>query len=420
MNKKINLLIWSLFVFTGLNVNAGSDNKQIRLKQLVTPSFYNGVIHQSDLSTSVGSGSGMFTINKPGRYYVAGDLSLAPANNQVIGIKIATNNVLLNLNSSMIYQRTGNAQTGLIGIQVDSNVSNVRICNGTINGLNGSSAADFMGGVVIVRSGAYDVTIEDVVVSNCTSSMEELSGFLLDTCIDVKLINCESINNSNTNPSASGTNGNVAGFRLNATSDCLLQNCLASRNVSTDQNSYGIRLADGCVYNQVLNCRALNQASNSVNATSCAGFIILDGIGNLVDGCIAIGNTGGTNVASIGAGFLLGGAEENTILQNCLAQSNSGGTGDGFGIRVDSGVVNSCVQNCRFFSNTGAANGIGVYDGGASSVMYVSNFAHGNRIPGSTVDNYSGTVGEISTATHASYTNLDATRAGYNNLEIVG
>ena len=395
-------------------------DKYTKLSQPITPSFYNGVIHLSDLNMSAGSGSGMFIINKPGRYYVAGDLSLAPVNNQVIGIEIATSNVLLNLNSSMIYQRAGNTKTGLIGIQVDSSVQNVQICNGTINGLDGSDAADFMGGAVIVRDSADSVTIEDLIVSNCTSSQEELSGFLLNACSNVKLINCQSINNSNTKTSASGTNGDIYGFRLYAASNCLLLNCKANGNTSTDQNSFGIRVGNNSSNNMILNCQALNQRSNSTNATTTAGFIVLDGSGNLVDQCVAIGNTSGSHAASVGAGFMLGGTEYNTIFQNCLSQSNSGGSGVGYGITVDTGVTDSCVRNNLAFSNTGANVGIGINNNGTASVMYVSNFAHSNRVPGGLVTNYSGTVGEISTATHANYTNLNATRAGYNNLEIAG
>ena len=420
MNQRSKLCLLQLFCSVYSFSYATKIDKYIKLSQPITPSFYNGVIHLSDLNMSAGSGSGMFKINKPGRYYVAGDLSLAPVNNQVIGIEISTNDVLLNLNSSMIYQRVGNTKTGLIGIQVDGNVRNVRICNGTVNGLNGSDASDFMGGVVKVGSGTDTVTIEDVIVSNCTTSNEELSGFLLDSCINVKLINCQSINNSNTKSGASGTNGNVCGFRLNAASNCLLQGCVASGNVSTDLNSYGIRVGDSCSNIMVLNCRALNQRSNSTSVTTSAGFNIIDGTGNLVDGCTAIGNTSGTNASSVGAGFILGGSELNTTLQNCLSQSNSGGTGTGYGITVAVGVAYSCVQNNLVFSNTGTAAGIGINDGGTSSVMYVSNFAHSNRVPGGLVTNYSGTIGETSTATHTNYTNLDTTKSGYNNLEIAG
>lgn len=165
---------------------------------------------------------------------------------------------------------------------------------------------------------------------------------------------------------------------------------------------------------------ALNQISNSnTSGINVVGFYSTGGRGNLFDGCESIGNQyNGVSATSTGAGFVLAGSEAGSTIRKNLAQANIGGSGLGYGISIGASVGNCCVQDNLAFYNTGTT-GVGIIDAGATNVMYISNFAHSNTT-GVTVDNYSGAIGEISTATHTVYTNLDAARTGYNNLEIAG
>jgi hypothetical protein len=407
------LLINSTFIFGDFKSIQGFSSKQP-----ITPSFYAGVIHLSDLDIAAATGGAMYTINTPGRYYVANNLSMAPDNPQVSAIKITASGVLLDLNETTIFQRAGNFKTGLMGVEVDSSVANVRIINGNIRGLNIADSTEQNAGIV-VQSGANNIFIENVIVSGCTSATAEVSGFLLSSCNNVKLINCESSNNTNTLGTASAPNGSVNGFKLDTCSACTMQNCTASRNSSDKENSYGFKLVSSS-YNKLLNCIALNQISTAnTGAYLVAGFYSKIGVGNLFEYCTSNGSTNGTVSATlISAGFFLDGATKYSTIRNCLSQSNNGGSGLGYGISIASAVTDCSIDSNFVFSNTGTAGGIGIIDAGTTSVAYFDNLAHGNRIPASTVDNYSGSIGEILTATHTVFTNLDNAKVGFNNLEV--
>jgi hypothetical protein len=413
----ITLLLSSLF---GYADQVAKFDQCLESKQIITPSFYTGVIHLSDLDATVSSGNGMYEINKPGHYYVVNNLSIAPDNNQVSAIKITVSNVVLNLNGTTIYQLNNNSATGLMGIEIAANLANIHISNGRFNGLNGTSSSGSSGGIIKLNSGVNNVIIKDVTVANCTTSIDELSGFLLNSCNNVQLVNCRSVNNTNTKTGASGTNGRINGFALKACSSCILQNCVANLNSSTDQDGFGFRLENsGNSYNVLLHCTALNQISSSTGGNSAIGFYTDGGDGNLFEKCVAIGNTGGSHASSVGSGFALSGGENNTTIKDCFSQANSGGTGSGYGLSISIGSADCNIVNNSALSNTGTNSGFGIVNGGSATIMYVSNLAHGNRIPASTVDNYNGSVGEISTAAHDDFTNIDGVRVGYNNLEVV-
>lgn len=432
--SRMTLLCFLLlpFSFVGAFEVAQKTEKSLDpIKQPITPSFYGGVIHLSDLNTSATAGAAMYTIQSSGRYYVSSDLSLAPDNARVAGIKIDASNVLLELNSAIIYQRNGNSQTGLIGIEVDSNIANVRIQNGVINGLNVADSTEQNGGVV-VQSGANNIKIENVIVSGCTSATHEASGFLLSSCNNVKLINCESSNNTNTLASATDNNGSVNGFKLDTCNGCVLQECYANRNNSTDQNAYGFRL-ESSKYNKVMTCNALNQVSGSGDSGDmAAGFYSSDGAGNLFESCTSNGNTGGSNSGCIGAGFVLGDNtatnEKYSAIVHCRAEGNDGGTGDGYGISVTSGVQFCEVREDIMVGNTGSNSGYGIRDENAqanTNTIYIKNFAaHNGKNDGTTINNYSvspapsGSV-QVKQGNYNSYTGMDAAETGFFNVEII-
>lgn len=401
---------------------ADSQPSLVDLKSTITPSFYTSAIHLSDLNNSVASSGAMITIRASGRYYLSGDLPLNPTNNTVTGIKIAASNVVLNLNSATIYQQNGNSATGLIGIEVASSLYNIQIFNGRISGLNNIGLK--------VNSSAHNIQIHDVVVSDCTSSTAEVLGFYLDTCNDIQLDNCVSSNHSNTKAGASDDTGTVNGFKLNSCNCCLLQNCRAVRNSSVSQNSYGFRLI-ASKYNCLFGCHAVNQITTSATSGELAvGFSAITGTGNCFDSCVAVGNAGGTNAGSIGAGFILGDGtasnEKQTVISKCRASSNDGGTGIGYGINLTSGTSLCRVADNRANDNTGTASGYGIIDQNTTSTtIFTNNFAFGNgKNDGSTLNNYSVAPApsgllQIKQGNYNSFAALDDAKAGYYNVEII-
>jgi hypothetical protein len=392
------------------------------LKSTITPSFYTSAIHLSDLDTSVASSGAMITIRASGRYYLSGDLPLNPTNNTVTGIKISASNVILNLNSATIYQQTGNSATGLIGIEVASSLYNIQIFNGKIAGLNNTGLK--------INSSAHNIRIYDLIISDCSSSTAEVMGVYLDTCNNVTFENCESSNHSNTKAGATDDTGTVNGFKLSSCNNCLLRSCLAIKNSSASQNSYGFRLI-ASKYNRILDCHAINQITTSATSGElAAGFSAITGTGNFFDNCDAVGNTGGTHAGSIGAGFILGDGtasnEKYTVIINCRASSNDGGTGIGYGVNLTSGTSLCRVVENRANNNTGTASGYGFIDQNTTSTtIYTNNFAYGNgKSDGSVINNYSvapapsGTL-QIKQGNYNSFVALEASKTGYYNVEII-
>ncbi len=397
----------------------------------VLPNYYSNIISSGNLNTTATAGGAMYTITNSGRYFVSSSLELDPANSRVAAIKVSANNVLINLNATTIYQKTSNTATGLIGIEVDSNVSNVYVTNGLISSLNVADGTEQNAGVVI-NSGANHIIFENVLVLGCTSDTAEVSGYLLNGCSNVKLIDCESNGHTNTKSTATNSTGTVNGFKLSSCDGCLLENCRANRNTSADQNSYGFRL-ESSRYNKLLNCTAFNQISNSNDTGDlAAGFYSNSGQSNLFEKCESIGNTGGTHAGSIGAGFILGDDTSNnekfTSLLKCRAEGNSGGTGDGYGILVKSGVSFCEVRENILVGNTGSNSGYGIYDQNTqanTNSVYIKNFAFSNgKSDGTVVNNYNVSpaptgIFPVKQGNYNNYTSIAYSESGYDNIEII-
>ena len=397
----------------------------------VLPNYYSNIISDGSLNATVAAGGAMYTITNSGRYFVSSNLEVDPTNSQVAVIKISASNVLINLNAVTIYQKSSNAATGLMGIEVDTNVSNVYVTNGLISGLNVADSTEQNAGVVI-GSGASHIIFENVMVLGCTSNTAEVSGYLLNSCNNVKLIDCESSGHTNTKSVATNSTGIVNGFKMSGCYSCLLENCRANRNSSTDQHSYGFRL-EASRYNKLRNCTAFNQTSNSNDSGDLAvGFYSNGGQSNWFENCAAIGNVGGTNAGSIGAGFVLGdgtaGNEKFSTVTGCRAEGNSGGTGDGYGISVASGVSFCEIRENTLIGNTGTNSGYGLRDQNvqaSTNVIYIKNFAYANgKNDGTVVNNYSVSPAPSGTfqskqGNYNNYSLLDASLTSYYNVEII-
>lgn len=202
--------------------NAGSSYYP---NNIVTKVFFQGNIKQTELDQSAASGY-MYKINLPGRYYVASDLTFNPTYTGVIGIKISTSNVILDLNSKTLKHINGApviaGTPSFILIQIDPGVSNVSIFNGKFVS-DGTTLA-----TAILLHKNETQSANDIELSSLTISKFN-NGGIIETVLPDPTPNAKSNGLTVSNVYISETNGDTA---LPASSISI-----ANRNNITVQNS---------------------------------------------------------------------------------------------------------------------------------------------------------------------------------------
>ena len=423
---KIFLSCWSLIGSSNLLASVdyssiGGDVYKVATTP-VTPSFAGNPINLNDLSQS---STTMYNIRASGRYYIAGDLKIDATSNDSTIIKVTASNVMLNLNTAMIYQNISDAATGLIGVEVAANLSNVVIRNGTING----NTTNMVNGIK-VNSGANNIVIENVNVLGCYTAGTEVSGLLLNTCSDVQ------VRDSEFNLNKSAATYAVNGIKLIDCTKCILENCTAVGNYGAGGASgatvYGIRLessSGGCKYNRIVNCQATNNYTSGTDTNSnTIGFYANNGQSNIFDNCTSLGNQGtATAISAYGAGFKFDGTEKyssimnSAIIGNGCAVANTSGVA--YGIWIPSTVTYCEIRNNRILGNSANLTAYGIYDPAALLIvnLYVSNFAHGNINNAGTITNFGMTVSFSSSKLVATYnvlTTLASAVSSYYNIDV--
>lgn len=323
----------------GINIgqsmnNAGSSYYQ---SNIVTPVFFQGNIKQSDLKPVTNSGDAMFTINIPGRYYVASDLKFESAVNGTIGIKISTSNVILDLNSKMLTDANSATvspgTSSFILIQIEPGVSNITITNGklifngaTTNALdtaiflnkNASQTADNIelsnliiskfnnGGIreegsstlisntltisnIYIRESNGDaatqasaislfyrqnITIQNSTFNNNNSEVFAMPLLFLN-CSNIKISNCDT--SYNRAPL-------IYGSVFNNCQDIELSYCNSSTNTSTNGFNYSYAV-NNCSNVIINSCISKNIFSNAESI----GFFLANSTGVTLNSCRAFG-----------------------------------------------------------------------------------------------------------------------------------
>ncbi|HLB40227.1 MAG TPA: hypothetical protein VJJ83_00405, partial [Candidatus Babeliales bacterium] len=140
---------------------------------IVTPAFEYS-IKSSDLSTplAVGgtaatpaSGSVSFSINTPGRYYLASDAAARVSTSFIntTMIYINANNVIFDMNGKTLFPNGTGATNGagLTAIRVAPSLSNVVIKNGQISGYQPNGTTSYIASGIVVGGGCSNFTISD-------------------------------------------------------------------------------------------------------------------------------------------------------------------------------------------------------------------------------------------------------------------
>lgn len=353
---------------------------------------YTHVLGRKDVNNTVASSGAMKIISESGRYYFTQDMHISPINTDVTCLKITTSNVILDLRG---YSVMGNTTTGsgMIGIEVASNLSNIMIVNGTLSALHGIG--------IKVNSGCNNIYVENITVTRCTHT-----GILLDTITDAHLhevtVNkCDGshasssgaiglhiasssrihILNSHFDGNQVASSGNAIGVYCNQSSQCDFVNCSAVQNKAgstTGDTAYGFYINDATDSNIFLKeCFASHNQSQD---GKCYGFYSANTYALYMNDCVAIGNTAaGATTTNDCVGFGVVGSGS-CLLKNCLANHN-GGSQASYGFFLSSTIFTSlveCVARNQFTTSEGATKVAGFYTSGGQGNSFEKCISFGN------------------------------------------
>lgn len=447
----------------------------------IDESNYRITISNSNVSSNPSTAG--YSIDRSGNYILINNITPNPTNNNKPIIKITQSNVTLDLNKKTIFQIRNNGATGIVGIEIANGLRNISIINGTISDINGTGlklgsscseiniedlkvvncskiGLDFTSGGNVIElnnvhaTGNNGSTGTEAVGIKCTnvinliatkcyfngnnsgSASKDGYGALLDACNGCKFDFCLFNTNEGqngygahiTNSSGShkgtefkdcraientGTAGAGAGFFITA-SDTRFLTCRSSSNQGTSAG-YGFRvIGENNIYED---CLAINNISTASGSTAY-GFYSNNGQANIWLNCQAIGTQAGTG-SSVGAGFYLGGTEKFSGLEKCKAQSNSGGSGKGYGVFLD-GANHCSIVNSRLETNFGddATNGgYGIKDEtNPSTCMFFGNFAFGNGKSDQTIINNFDVSPTPDSSSPETFPSIQAFFNNYSNL----
>ena len=365
-------------------------------------------------STAALASAAAITISSPGKYILTGDLQINAQNTGVIGIKITSSNVTLDLNGYTISQSSGSINKGVIdvvGIYVtnaSASLYNITIQNGQLNNigdysLNGTGM--IIGEGTLVHSGITldtvritacgatgiklnlinDATISNVSVTGCSNDLAGVDlttyGLNLTTCNNITVRNA-SFSNLNTTANLDN-DATTYGIYVNQSTNLTFTNCATNNNAATVVDSpalgrtYGAYIysndTTNITYNIAFtNCTASNNKvivdtlDTAVNL-QCAGFTAAAAATNRTiytlnfTNCTANNNTlSGTGTTSLSVTGFQFSITKNILLQNCLASYNNYSANTVCGCYFENSQ-NALIQNCTLLgqsAGSGVAAGI--------------------------------------------------------------
>ncbi|MBI2775533.1 hypothetical protein HYX58_05990 [Candidatus Dependentiae bacterium] len=309
------------------------------------------------------------TIAQPGVYQLGSNLTLTPtaSNDQII--RISSSGVVLDFNGHFISQL--NTTTGIDGILIDSNLSDVTIQNGVVrqvtgNGLSISSTTtnititnmtfETCGTTAITGTVVKNLYIKDVYCVGCCSNSTSTNVVLLTSVSNGSIKNCVIDNTINTSP------GTFSGMLINGCNACnfesvTIQNCSAA---GTAFNGLNDQICVGCQFFDV-NVK-FNQASGNFNGLSTTSTY------GIYTDCSCVANTAG----GLFNGFVIQPNASLCVLQRCLVNNNinNGVTGSGFLISGFSCTLIDCISSHLFNpSRNTASAGFLLQSGGAANTL---------------------------------------------------
>jgi hypothetical protein len=285
------------------------------------------------VQTLAGSATAQFVIDRPGSYYLTGNITGTPGKHAIV---IASDNVTLDLSG---FALIGAAQAGDgINSSSTSYYKNISVSNGTIRGWPGNG----------VNISADNSRLERLRISNNT-----LSGISTGTALGTVIQNCH-------------LTDNAAGHIFTG-ANCVVEDCTLT-TTSLLGSPIGINTADGSVVRRctMQGIRGVAiQAGGSMtveNNTITGGKSDAINVGqrSLVRGNNISGNTG--------SGIILNG-QACVVLENTLISNAPGST-------IAGGIITT-QNNHRIEGNALLSNGLGLKVTGNGSIV-IRNTGRGN------------------------------------------
>jgi hypothetical protein len=314
------------------------------------------------------------TISQPGFYQLSQTLGASPSSPGDAIVLISASNVVLDLHGNPVVQN--NATSGVDGIRLAPNLTDVTIQNGVIRNVTGN-------GLAIGTSNAQ-IQVVNMMFENCATTGINADGTVgsinnlnvarcrligcgsnststtilsLVNCIDIAINECEIAGSSNT-VSTTFAPCSVLSSSLVNINDLRIED-----NVSTA--SFFAGLSDvgntACQFNDVLVRKNLDITS------TFAGFLISSSA-NLYVNCLCMSNSNGVNGAFYGFEITGSSNAQNNIFNGCGVVSNVSVAQQGlFGFYID--APNNSFFNCFALSNTNFNLDVGIITGALTNVF---------------------------------------------------
>lgn len=310
-----------------------------------------------------------FTINTPGRYYLANNINTSSNVNQ---ITINVSNVYLDFNNHTI-RKTGGFITSAVVTAI--NLSNVQICNGAIMG--------FLGAITF-SSGNSNHIVKNMYLSFNDPVGGPTSSLILPSTTNFIFSNCVLDRARNDASTCTMNNGGNLIFKK-----CSFMNSGGTQaEVRIDGNMNNIYIGD-CVFQtsrRGIWAQGLASSDNNIlvqrSYFSTTGNAAISGDSNQVlNNLIYVDNT----IEAGSIGISMTNAPRGNFLRNTIINCSTNG-------------ISTTAGNCYFGFNTLIQNGTNVRESSGGSNTYLGNFAFNSTAagnPDNTNYNFSGSATNI-------------------------
>jgi len=334
-------------------------------------------------------------------------------------ITIGSSHVVLDLEGGCLSQDSSNTVTGLTGIVVESNLTDIEIKNGNI--------ADLTGYGIYVKDGSSNIRIKNMQISGCQkggiffegdrvngngiggvlidkSLVTRCTGFDGSSAFGIKLVNttevfmqecfllhndaglvgsgvgleivgCSFVKCFDCCCDANGGNAFAAGVSIMLSTSCLFSDCIAASNIARSSESSS--LSAGFYLNQcnkitLSRCRG---SSNQNIGKKAVGFYSQLGTRNVIQYCESEGNIGATEAC----GFQLHNSQRANIIHSECTLNETTNSGSAYGILL-SGNNDRCDIDDNYVAYTkGKDSSFGIVDQRSSSTsLFIRNKAFDN------------------------------------------
>ncbi len=300
-------------------------------------------------------------IDKPGIYKYRATVIAQPTDPNDAIITIASSNVVFDMDGYLLMQHPLVTTTGLTGILVKENLTNIAIRNGRVDNVTGYG--------IKISDGCKKIKVSDMVISNCDEGGILLDGKQSGTGVDSFLMESSII------LSCTGFNGSPAfGFKAVHSMAIGVYDCFFNDNDAvTTSSGYGAYL-DSCACAQFIRCCSTDNGGDWLGA----GFAASKSINLCFQNCLVLHNLARNSSAdSLAAGFYFDECKKVVCLGGkCIETVNENGKSVGF--FTQTGTAN-LFQNCIAEASIGGSLAAGFHFNRENASVIIGGKVIGNE-----------------------------------------